>query len=54
MPKYMHSISWSVNIESDYEDFDDVVRNEPEVLYARFADMRPHEVECFDTFEMEG
>ncbi len=54
--KYTHGVSWSLNIESDYEDFDDVMRNEPEVVADRFSDLlmdvrQGLELECFETHE---
>ena len=49
--KYTHGVSWSLNIESDYEDFDDVMRNEPEVVADRFSDLQELQLECFETVE---
>ena len=51
MPKYTHSVSWSRQIESDYEDFDDVLRHEPELVAEYFSDLQELQLECFETSE---
>ena len=45
MPKYTHSVSWSRQIESDYEDFDDVLRHEPELVAEYFSDLQELQLE---------
>ena len=51
MPKSTHSVSWSRQIESDYEDFDDVLRHEPELVAEYFSDLQELQLECFETSE---
>ena len=51
MPKYTHSVSWTLQIESDYEDFDDVLRHETELVVEYFSDFQKFELECSKTVE---